>query len=715
MAEGTIRKRLLEYLMEDDPGREPSDLDLGQSTRFNVTLFGATANTKLKKARERRKMAGEIYRPQNPVSADGVRRRPSDRQPGGGPEWRLIFALRSRILAGMEEATRGPRPPAPEPGGNGVAPERGEAGEDRAAESSRRLGDVARAEAAGLYRQIVANDFRDSFFHRPSTNAYVDDLAGLESVTLYAGGAISAEPNAPLSDTLMAAALRGRLDISARDLNDDQRERVVDALMHAYPPSHLGSIARELVRQHSDADPGDVDELEREAQNVFANELRDALQAGRDSGGFLALGLGALAFAYRRAGRRTVRILTANYDDRISEAERRVHEYFSYLEGYSVKPTRLDVLEHSDDSSVPLYRLNGHIRRRGARRDPLIVGEVDSLTGAYMARSRLIDVALAESAWLFVGSDLTEPDVLAKLATAPHPSGHPRYAILLAPELGLDDAKERARALNLAANRFLHLGVVPIFIDFPHQAPQFLIEVALRIEQGEGDYATYAERLELWWNSWAKDFGFGARRPGGSDRRERSLQEAWMAMLGKLRDTIAVRHLEIPVSEGASAEKIQLEVWVRHPDERSLVLWASSDGVWLNPDSAPRCSIHEGAGAPVQRAFREGTPHHGPVEPSREQWRYQLSIPLVLRKRPWYHLPVGVVNVLSSEAPARRDEQAGGTNGEEGRLGAFPRRETFARDLARLTGTIKKPINELLDSNSPRCRREGLGEPPDQG
>lgn len=94
-----IRDRLLSLLMIDDPREMPTSKSLGQSTRFNLALFGATSATKLLTATGRRIEAGTIYRPANPVSADGVRKHPSAKQPMGGPEWRLLFLLHEQILA----------------------------------------------------------------------------------------------------------------------------------------------------------------------------------------------------------------------------------------------------------------------------------------------------------------------------------------------------------------------------------------------------------------------------------------------------------------------------------------------------------------------------------------------------------------------------------------------------------------------------------------
>ena len=667
-AEATLRKRLLELLMADDPGKEPASDELGQSTRINLALFGATAQTRHLTAEGRREVAGRIFRPENPVGPDGVRRRPSEKQPQGGLEWRVIADLRDRILTSSV-------PVAPEPEAEASPPQ---------APTGRRLGDLVRAELAELYQPVRERDFENSFFHRESTDHYIQQLAGLDAITLFTAAAPSPDVHAPLSDKLMARTLRERLRRSATDLKPGQLEQldmIVDAMMRTFPPAYLGSIARELVRKQSTADRGDLAGLEADAQDVFTRELRDAVEAGRDASRFLALGLGALAFASKKAGKR-VQLLTTNYDDRLAEAEARVHEYFGGLGGYSFAPRSLNATADAADDEVPLYRLNGHIgAQSNGTADPLIIGEADSLTDHYKLRSKVMADALETTSCVFVGSTLDEPDVLSKLVNATYPLGHPRYTILLAPQLGLSDPGDRAKTLNLTALRFLHLGIVPIVIDCPHQAPQFLIEVALRLQHR--DYANYAERLDAWWQQWVEDFGFA----GKAGERNPALQQLWMEQLAEIRETIADEHLELSKSR-RRREHLQVEMWIRHPGERSLVHWASSDGLWLNAASARRHSIPDAGQDPVQRAFRDGTPIHGPVPQLTGRWHYQLSVPVVLRKEPWHHLPVGVVNILSTGTPT------------DGKLATFHQREGYAKDLLQLASAVKQPVNKLLDPRS---------------
>ncbi|MGC1165264.1 MAG: DUF5919 domain-containing protein [Solirubrobacterales bacterium] len=92
-----VRRKVMRLLMWDEPKKDPADFaSLGQYTRFALTLFGATQESRLLTMMGRREAAGAIYRAGG-MSADGVRRRPSKKQPGGGPEWRLLKAMRERL------------------------------------------------------------------------------------------------------------------------------------------------------------------------------------------------------------------------------------------------------------------------------------------------------------------------------------------------------------------------------------------------------------------------------------------------------------------------------------------------------------------------------------------------------------------------------------------------------------------------------------------
>jgi hypothetical protein len=108
-AEGVeIRDAVMDLLMDDEPGKKPTDFDaLTLSTRFGLTLFGATPETRMLTAADRRKMAHRIY---CGVSAEAIRNRPSAKQLSGDPELSLLVRMQERLL---EKRAGAPAPTAP--------------------------------------------------------------------------------------------------------------------------------------------------------------------------------------------------------------------------------------------------------------------------------------------------------------------------------------------------------------------------------------------------------------------------------------------------------------------------------------------------------------------------------------------------------------------------------------------------------------------------
>src|SRR5439155_257626 len=79
----------------------------------------------------------------------------------------------------------------------------------------------------------------------------------------------------------------------------------------------------------------------------------------------------------------------------------------------------------------------------GSAHSSLVIGEADffSPEGAPHERANLIRYRLEESPVLFVGSSLTEPDMLGYLgqSAAEH---QPRFAIIFRPDLGMVDSRD---------------------------------------------------------------------------------------------------------------------------------------------------------------------------------------------------------------------------------------------------------------------------------
>jgi SIR2-like domain len=569
----------------------------------------------------------------------------------------------------------------------------------------------------GTKPPLFIEDSNKPVFRRDGIEHYLDALAATEKLTIFAGAGVSADIGLPLHEDLMPAVLKQiatQLKIRGRRLpgipdDDDLRKERLNAVIKGIQRGssvYLGSIAHELAAigaKTAEAGHRRANEwLVRAIEEIIAERTLGT------EGGFLARGVAALAFAMVDAkGSAAAQIMTTNYDSTfISEAQEKVHHYFPEFADYTFAPIMWSTADAADrrpdirteqllasyeaaresKQEVPLYYANGQLEHGdtivAAELDFLVQADTDDLDKARQsARETLLLKALEETDSLFVGSSVTDPDMLARLAQTKG-NGRMRYALLLAPptairqgdnELTLDPAEAATRAeaeqqlaREFTAARFRHLGITPITLDFACQVPQFLREVALKVQTSHRrrTYRSYGDRLANWWQKWHTHLGFPVERSGEPGPRPLLMQLAWQKMLADVRDKTITPFLK-DNAPGKKSERIMVEVWLRNPrlrdldnpplqaGVRSLFLWASSESLWLAGDTAHwgPVSIKAKDHYVAQEAFREGRTVIKKLEPKRGHWKYCVSMPLILHEEPWYHLPIGVVNVLSDISP----------------------------------------------------------------
>lgn len=136
---------------------------------------------------------------------------------------------------------------------------------------------------------------------------------------------------------------------------------------------------------------------------------------------------------------------------------------------------------------------------------------------------------------------------------------------------------------------------------------------------------------------------------------------------------------------------------MRDPVANQLFLWATSDSQWLFGDTAHTCDIEGRASHyTAQDTFWKGHREHAPLAPTRGRFDYHASVPLTLHHHPWYHLPVGVVSVLSS-------------GGDEGKLANKCKDAKWFDELEK---ELQSTINDLLDSETAEAPSELVDEAP---
>jgi hypothetical protein len=557
---------------------------------------------------EARTLAGELARPARPIDAESMRK-PRNR------EWKMMHELLHRVLelgAHGSAATPLPAPTA----ATVAAPAR----------SGKRASD--------LHQPTSAAELDSGFWWRPGTDAYVGQIAAQPALTIFAGADGADDIGPPLHNELIASVLFDwlhsdpLLEGATPDDQDRAVARAIKTVSSWCPPEYLGSALRELV--------DDGRQRTGEPERLRAG-LHLAIGLGRSTSGFVAQGVAYLAFVAARQGR-AVRVLSAHFDDDVVNAERQTHRAHPDLSHYSFSA--------SADRRVPISYVSG--RFAGPKDTRLALGELDLLDEDQRSggTTRLTEIrqALTTSTVVFVGTSLTDPGLVSALSQTKDQGPTP-YAILLPPDRhaangpGGTPALDRSMARSLLASRYLHLGVVPIIADFAHQVPQMLREVGLSIDHGRA-YKKYADRLAGWWGPRAAMFG---RHPDVAIATIDDVRKAWAGRLQQ----VATEARECAASlTTLRRETITAEIWLRDPDRRELFFWTSSSR--SDPQGMRSVHVLDREHDVGQLAFREGRTVSRPI--SDRRWRYQLSIPVTLDEAPWYHLPVGVINLRSSRA-----------------------------------------------------------------
>lgn len=572
------------------------------------------------------------------------------------------------------------------------------------------------------HRETSFESFQDGFFQRLSTQQYIEDIAQCvvpgNAVTIFAGAGASADIAEPLPSGFMEQLLirtLGESSILQDEINGQERVVLIDSVANAisasYPATYLGSAVRELVSRPLGSAAMDIAE---EREEKLRNEINEIVQAGHVPGEFLARAIAMCTFAMRQA-KASVVVLTTSFDKALEKAAEHAKKpkYLpSALRAYDFVTitSRPDTVLEAKPQQVPVVHVNG---TTGTSGESLVIGEGEVFAQytpeALMhpteqtARDGLLNERLRGSTVIFVGDTLNDAAVQASLATTKYEQR--RYALVLQPPLDVpgDDLTDSSRAdeqqyvaREIVSRRFLHLGVVPIIADHAHHIPQFLREVGLRTTQGAEDYIGYSERSELWWNYWAKDFGY--KQPDGTPgERTYDLQAHWHNKTLKT----AMKHLvETLTQENSSAlgEQLLMEVWLRNPHARELMLWARSDSLLLDSATTRRASLLSASPHMTKKTFESGIADGERLRLLRGKWRYCWSLPLVLYEEPWYHLPVGVLNVLSNLDDQERTVVGAGRKRTRLHAWAKPTNPVDVRDNVpaleeRLKGVILKQLD----------------------
>jgi len=371
-----------------------------------------------------------------------------------------------------------------------------------------------------------------------------------------------------------------------------------------------------------------------------------------------------IAELWRTVGPLGLTVVTTNYDLLLERALRAVGVSASEVATMTVEQPAVDPDKYA------VIHLHGIVREPGENSESVITDDPVLAEDEYYAverdpraeaRRQLCERLLSAGSSLFLGTSLTDPNLLSYLyqSAAAHRSGSPRHFALTVKQSdqppGIDvSAMVLTVGRETADTRLGRMNVTALAADFFCQNAQFLAEIRHRRRFGLR-HVPHDERLQLWATQ--------AVARGILPHRE----EAFLNHQPRLRGALAVTSnmiaelLDSKPSLRCPGERLALHLWVYDPQDHSLVFIARSDQQFFNPATLERQPI----GMPVARLVVEAVCSGAVLEASGDdlrssRWRSMLVTPIVLGDECTLtggaaagYLPVGALVLASDQDDPR--------------------------------------------------------------
>jgi hypothetical protein len=512
----------------------------------------------------------------------------------------------------------------------------------------------------------------NDFWGRSSTEDFVDVLANMKRVAIFAGADGAADVGEPIHRIAIAMAISRVLkdDVLAEELGSEAkrslavRDAAMTLLHSSLPTQQLGSILHSLIER-------DAYSKQANTYGALAATVERAVRSHRRAvSGFVSQHITRLALTLK-VHQVDVVVLTTHFDTDLRDKQLTVRETASPnapIRDVSYEEMTLEGLANwrVDAQRVPLVMLDNPL---------MFLGEAERLTNPgeagqqQLARTivRLGDV-FEDRDVVFIGTSLDDPGLLTAAARSRYASKR-RFALVLPPrDLPIHpdasvlptrrperpDPMEFSIRRAVFGERFRHLGISPVVADFHWEVPQVVYEATLKLDQPD-DYQPYAARRYAWWKPRQVVYG-GGQPPYPGMRRFR---DRWNQRLEEVKEMVATKLLDREDLDQAS-ERIEVDAWICKGNGRELFLWASSDDQAELADE-PVIKLGAYTSEPAARAFRQGmqwiktldvsdddpaqfeAPTPGPSSED-DPWTTR-AIPLVLFDEPHHRLQVGVLTI----------------------------------------------------------------------
>jgi len=412
------------------------------------------------------------------------------------------------------------------------------------------------------------------------------------------------------------------------------------------PPLHQASILMELYSR----------KLPEHAHLALVVDILSLIYRGRNwRSGEYTKALTLLCDALVKANR-SISLYTTNYDTFLETTPKKLKFELPSLQidFYGVDPANVfqppPGPDHSAEESVRVEHVHGLIVDPATYQEftPAAMGRVSPpFFPVFSERdyhNRQDDVvkklakAFDGSNVLILGSGLDDPPLLRALAQV---ESRRRWAVFpraaLVPDacpFDVSPAESEGDVVRILKYRASQFGIELIVPDFFSQAAQFVREVACAV--GDPTYETepatgYMMRLRHWWNRW--------------NETHLGIEEMAVSQ-AQAHEILAEAIPEVQALAGNLLERMKLEFWVRIPDDRNMLLWASSTGTWPNPKTARVVPITMHSDYAAVQAFVDGEVLLSSTGDRSDRWERYLAVPV--RQSPDVRFPVVAVITLAT-------------------------------------------------------------------
>jgi hypothetical protein len=442
----------------------------------------------------------------------------------------------------------------------------------------------------------------------------ISHLAERSSLTVVIGAGVSVEAGLPTWNRLVADLLE-RAGRERLGLTDDAiLDCWTDHITRGESPLGAAAVAEAL------------------AGDDLADWIPDALYGGdasRFQPGPIARQLPVLREAYGPS----LQLLTTNYDDLVEQA---FADAEAAIEAATFSGPSGPSTPETDSTHQRVSHLHGFLARDGRNEGQIVLTERDyQALSAADWQSGAVGGALLAGSCVFIGSSLTDPNLLRYLHTHTGSGSPQHYAIFTRQDAypsGTPIEVVRARENALVA-RWRASNLEIVFVDYYAEIASALSEIARAKREG-ALYTPLPDRLSVWHALLAERL---LLPPDAFDDAQELVHGAMRILLES-----AIGELE-DVSGETVDEVLAATLWLVDAAGNSLTNWSTTDRVHRDPATIDPVPIDEHSNWVAVRSFCRGTPLGEPRDNYASRWHFIRGLPIVTTDG----IPAGAVTISS--------------------------------------------------------------------